>query len=95
MKFLKTDPEGLLRFLTSNLVQENKKIKITSFYKGKNYISLEAVIGKDQIGRVIGKNGKIINAINTIVNASIPKKYWDETDKDYKYFKNFSIDIQE
>ena len=36
----------------------------------ENTIQIEILISNDDMGKVIGKNGKIINSIRTIVQAS-------------------------
>ena len=36
----------------------------------ENTIQIEVLISSDDMGKVIGKNGKIINSIRTIVQAS-------------------------
>ncbi|OGD98295.1 hypothetical protein A3A49_01230 [Candidatus Curtissbacteria bacterium RIFCSPLOWO2_01_FULL_38_11b] len=58
--------EDLLKLLISPLVSDIKKIKIEKSQDGRN-INFSILIPKDDIAKVIGKNGKMIKSIKNIL----------------------------
>lgn len=65
--------EDLLRFILEAIVQKPDKIKITE--KEENgLINLEVWVDKEDMGRVIGKSGKIIKAIRGVLRIKAIKE---------------------
>lgn len=60
--------EEILKELLVGLVSNPQAISITKKEDNK-VIKFNIVVDKADIGRVIGKDGKIANALSTIVNA--------------------------
>lgn len=58
--------KNLLNFIIENIVEKKDDIKITES-KTDNIISIKLSVNKDDIGRVIGKNGKVIKSIRTLL----------------------------
>lgn len=58
--------EDLIKFLIEPLVSDIKKIKIERKQDG-DLTSYFAYIPKDEIAKVIGKNGKMIKSIKSLV----------------------------
>ena len=58
--------EDLLKLLISPLVSDIKKVKIEKSQDGRN-INFSILIPKDDIAKVIGKNGKMIKSIKNIL----------------------------
>ncbi len=58
--------KNLLNFIIENIVEKKDAIKITES-KTDNIISIKLTVNKDDIGRVIGKNGKVIKSIRTLL----------------------------
>jgi len=67
----------LVTFLARSLVQEPDKVTVTPVESEKTVV-LELRVADDDIGRVIGKQGRIAKAIRTVVKAAAgheDKKY--------------------
>lgn len=64
-----------LVILTENIIKkivsDPESISVKEFdAEEENTIQIEILVSNDDIGKVIGKNGKIINSIRTIVQAA-------------------------
>ena len=58
--------KNLLNFIIENIVEKKDDIKITES-KTDSIINIKLNVNKDDIGRVIGKNGKVIKSIRTLL----------------------------
>ena len=65
MDLLKLTEELIL-----SLVKDKDIVAVKEFPSDDNEILFEVVISEDDMPRVIGKNGKVINSIRTLVQAS-------------------------
>ncbi len=53
------------------LVENKESVSVKEFETDEeNVILIQAMVDEDDMGRVIGKDGKIANAIRTLVQAS-------------------------
>ena len=59
----------LVEYIVKALVDDTDKIVIAE-RTGRNTTIIELSVAKEDIGKVIGKEGRTINAIRTIVNAA-------------------------
>lgn len=60
--------EELVRFIVSNLVDDKECFSVeSSDQDGINVINI--IVDKSEIGKIIGKQGRIAKAIRTIVKA--------------------------
>ena len=69
---------ALVEYIARNLVDEPAEVKVTSKQGEENEIIVELTVAKDDMGKVIGKQGRIAKAIRTVVRAasvSSDKKY--------------------
>ena len=65
------DLVDLTETIIKKLVSDPENISVKEFEtEEENTIQIEALISADDMGRVIGKNGKTINSIRTIVAAA-------------------------
>ena len=62
----------LVRFVLSNLVDAPDDLDIKQI-EGETTTILEIAVAKDDLGRVIGKQGKVINALRELVRSSLDK----------------------
>ena len=57
--------------IIKKIVSDPESVSVKEFVtEEENTIQIEVLISSDDMGKVIGKNGKIINSIRTIVQAS-------------------------
>lgn len=65
------DLVALTETIIKKLVTDPESVSVKEFETDEeNTIQIEVLISADDMGRVIGKNGKTINSIRTIVQAS-------------------------
>lgn len=76
-KALQINMEETLRFIVESLVENKDKIKIRQEEKGDNNLLLTLEIADEDMGTIIGKEGKTIRAIRTLlaVRAAKEKKH--------------------
>ena len=62
---------NLTEVIIKKLVADPESVSVKEFETDEeNTIQIEVLISADDMGKVIGKNGKTINSIRTIVQAS-------------------------
>lgn len=61
--------EELVRFIATNLVNDPEQVTIKRRETNRAII-LELSVAPDDMGRVIGKNGRVANAIRAILRAT-------------------------
>jgi uncharacterized protein len=60
--------EELVRFLAENLVNDAEKVKVERRDAGRTLV-LELNVAQEDMGRVIGKGGRVANAMRTLLRA--------------------------
>lgn len=63
---------ALVEYITKNLVDEPNEVKLSTKEDGEA-ITIELTVAKDDMGKVIGKQGRIAKAIRTVVRAASVK----------------------
>jgi len=61
--------EELLKFIVESLVDNKEAVKITS-NEEENAIVYEIQVDEAEVGKVIGKNGKVAQAIRSILHSA-------------------------
>ena len=57
--------------IVKNIVKDEEAVSVKEFPSDNdNEIIIEVLVSSSDIGRVIGKNGKVANAIRTLVQAT-------------------------
>ncbi len=64
--------ENLLSFLARSLVDEPEKVEVSGTEDGSR-VDLELRVAEGDMGRVIGRNGRTIKAIRTVMKAASVK----------------------
>lgn len=65
------DLVALTETIIKKIVTDPESVSIKEFETDEeNTIQIEVLVSNDDMGKVIGKNGKIINSIRTIVSAA-------------------------
>ena len=65
--------EETLRIMIENLVDNKDEIEITSEERGNN-VNYKVKVSKDEMGKVIGRQGKIAHSIRTVMKAVCNKE---------------------
>ena len=60
----------LTEFLIKNIVKDPDTVSVKQFETDEEFITIEVLVSSEDMGAVIGKGGKIANAIRTIIQAS-------------------------
>lgn len=66
-------PKALLEYLVVQLVDHPDEVEVTEFESKKKDTILELRVAESDTGKVIGKGGRIAQAIRTVVKASAMK----------------------
>lgn len=56
-------------YLVKNIVKEKDLVKVSMFEADEDTTILEIIVPESEMGRVIGKNGKMSSSIRTIIQA--------------------------
>lgn len=60
--------QDLLEFLAKSIVDDPQRVVVEEYRNGKT-IQLDLQVGKADIGRVIGKHGRVANSIRAILKV--------------------------
>lgn len=60
----------LTELIVKSLVKDSESVSVKAFDTEENEISIEIVVSEEEAGSIIGKNGKTINSIRTLLQAS-------------------------
>lgn len=71
--------EELVSYIVKSLVINKDDVKVESAIENENTVILKVSVNSADLGKVIGKNGKIANSIRAIVKSA-------QTDNNVKYF---------
>lgn len=61
--------EELVKYVISNLVDDKDSFEVKTVTEGENIV-INIVVDKKEIGKVIGKQGRIAKAIRMLVKAA-------------------------
>jgi predicted RNA-binding protein YlqC (UPF0109 family) len=65
----RADPEKLVRYLVTSLVDNPDDVKI-EVKREEDSVLFEITLNPDDVGKVIGRQGRVIKAIRTLVRAA-------------------------
>jgi predicted RNA-binding protein YlqC (UPF0109 family) len=61
--------QALIEYIAKSLVDDPSQVEVREFQNGRN-IRIELRVAKEDMGRVIGKRGKIANSIRTLLRVA-------------------------
>ena len=61
--------EDLIRFIAERLVNNPSAVQITTREAGKSVV-IELRVDKEDMGRIIGKNGRVANAMRDLLRVA-------------------------
>ncbi len=67
------DVKDLIENIAKSIVDKPELVSVTGV-EGENSVVIELKVDSDDVGRVIGKNGRTINAMRTILSATRAQK---------------------
>ncbi len=62
-------PSDLVEYVLRNLVEDPSRLRVTSD-RGPKGVRIEVRCAEGDAGRIIGRNGRIINAVRTLARAA-------------------------
>ena len=62
--------EDLLAYLARELVDDPDQVRVERVEVGPSEVRLELYVASDDLGKVIGKQGRVARALRTVVKAS-------------------------
>jgi hypothetical protein len=65
--------KDLIEFIAKSLVEHPEQVEVREF-GGGDRIRLELSVAKDDMGRVIGKGGKVANSIRTLLRVAAERE---------------------
>jgi hypothetical protein len=63
----------LVEFITKSLVDDPSQVYVSEI-EGENSVILELRVGPEDMGRVIGKGGRTVNAMRTLIRVLAAKQ---------------------
>jgi predicted RNA-binding protein YlqC (UPF0109 family) len=64
----------LLEFLARSLVTEPDEVAVTEIEEIEGEVVLELEVADDDLGRVIGRGGRVANALRTVIKAAATRE---------------------
>ena len=62
--------EELVEYLAKGLVDEPDAVSVESFEEDDGTLVIELEVADDDVGKVIGRNGRTVNALRTVIRAA-------------------------
>ena len=62
--------EELVKYMVENLVDNKEEISISSVEESAKVTVITILVNKDDVGKIIGRNGKVAGSIRTIVKSA-------------------------
>ena len=62
--------KDLVEYLAKALVDSPDEVTVESFEEDDGTVVIELHVAEDDVGKVIGRNGRTVNALRTVVRAA-------------------------
>jgi predicted RNA-binding protein YlqC (UPF0109 family) len=69
------DIPGLVKYIAAALVDESTALEVSEYEKGRQRV-VKLQVGGEDMGRMIGREGRIANAIRSLIRASADDTQW-------------------
>jgi predicted RNA-binding protein YlqC (UPF0109 family) len=64
------EPAELLEYLAEGLVDDPEQVSVEQFDETDGALLLELAVGPDDYGKVIGRSGRTVGALRTVLKAA-------------------------
>jgi uncharacterized protein len=64
----------LLEFLARSLVEDPGAVAVTEVEESEGEVVLEVEVAEDDLGRVIGRGGRVANALRAVMKAAATRE---------------------
>jgi uncharacterized protein len=64
----------LLEFLARSLVEKPEEVQVTEAEEVDGEVVLEVEVAEDDLGRVIGRGGRVANALRSVMKAAATRE---------------------
>lgn len=65
--------ENLVKFIAEELVDKKDAVEVTSMEESAKVTVITLTVDKEDVGKIIGRNGKVANSLRTIVKSASAK----------------------
>ena len=65
--------QGLVEFIATSLVDDPSQVHVSEI-EGESSVILELRVGPEDMGRIIGKGGRTVNAMRTLIRVLAAKQ---------------------
>ena len=65
--------KDLIEFISLSLVDDPTQVQVNE-YKRRSGVNLELQVAKEDMGRVIGKSGRVANAMRTLLRVAAARE---------------------
>jgi uncharacterized protein len=62
--------KDLVEYLAKALVDRPDEVSVEEFEEDDGTVVFEVTVAEDDVGKVIGRNGRTVNALRTVIRAS-------------------------
>jgi uncharacterized protein len=64
----------LVSYIARNLVDDPEAVKVVERTRGRNNVELNLHVARSDMGRVIGRNGRVANAMRSLIRVAAVKQ---------------------
>lgn len=65
--------QGMIEYLADSLVDDTAQVHVKEFQSG-NQVKLELRVARDDMGRIIGRRGRVANSIRLLLNVAAARQ---------------------
>jgi hypothetical protein len=66
--------DELVEYLARSLVDEPDAVSVASFEEDDGSVVIELSVGEDDVGKIIGRGGRTVNALRCVLRAAATKQ---------------------